>query len=309
MPRNKKIWILLGFFGILFIFCISLIAGFYFLTPKIETPISVLVMGKGGAGHDAPDLTDTMILATVAEDKVTLVSLPRDIWVPEIRAKLNSAYYWGKEKSEGYKLVNEAVGSITGVQPNHNLVIDFSIFKDLIDALEGIEVDVQNTFIDEKYPIAGKEDDSCILCRYETIKFEKGITTMNGETALKFVRSRNAEGDEGTDFAREARQQLVITAIKNKVSSSGVFLSPRKLLKIRKVVTQSIETDIPNSLFIPLLKKAYAARNNINSSVIPEDFLVNPPISRKYDNQYVLIPKSKNGSWDEMKEWYQKLID
>ena len=58
---------------------------------------NILILGKGGAGHDAPDLTDTIIFASFDQDSssISLISLPRDIWLPDLRAKLNSVYYWG----------------------------------------------------------------------------------------------------------------------------------------------------------------------------------------------------------------------
>ena len=71
--------------------------------------VGILLLGKSGAGYSAPDLTDTIIFASLDlnQKKLNLISLPRDIWIPAIRAKLNSAYYWGnqKEKGEGLKLV------------------------------------------------------------------------------------------------------------------------------------------------------------------------------------------------------------
>lgn len=292
------------FFAI-FVVAASFLVGVVVFNSNLKSPVSILLMGKGGIGHEAPDLTDAIILATITDSGITLISLPRDIWVPEIRAKINSAYYWGKQKNEGFKLIDDAVASITSVTPNYNLVIDFSIFKKLIDVMGGIDVDVKNTFVDEKYPIAGKEADPCIPCRYETLHFAQGKQLMDGETALKFVRSRNAKGEEGTDFAREARQQLVIEALKNKVLSTEILLNFKKLQAIREVFVSSIETDIPNDLFIGFIKKVYSLRNNINFEVIPESMFTIPPISPKYDRQYVLIPKS--GYWSELQKWIKSL--
>ena len=89
---------------------------------------------------------------------------------------------------------------------------DFSSFKEIIDALGGVKIDVANSFTDDLYPIEGREEDLCdgdkeFKCRYETIHFEKGINYMDGTTALKYVRSRNGDNNENTDIAREARRQ------------------------------------------------------------------------------------------------------
>ncbi len=317
MQKVKRIWIILGILIAILVLIPTILALRFrwfigpFLSP-FEGRVNVLVLGKGGVGHDAPDLTDTMMLASVSSEKTNLISLSRDIWAPEIRAKLNSAYYWGKFRKEGFKLADESVGKITGVNVDYNLVIDFSVFKEVVDSLGGIEVDVQNSFTDEKYPIEGRENDLCdgngtYTCRYETLTIQKGKQMMDGETALKFVRSRNAEGDEGTDFAREARQQLVIAGIKNKVLSAEVILNLLKIRTLWNIGMDSIETDIPQNMLGVLARKAFDSRDNINSVVIPEEMLINPPISRIYDNQYVFVPKT--GNWEEVQKWIQDLLN
>lgn len=276
---------------------------------------NILVMGKGGQGHDAPDLTDTMFLISLnsVSKKIVYISIPRDIWAPKIRAKINSAYYWGNQKEAGGGLIlaKSTVEEIVGQPVNYAVVLDFNIFERIVNVLGGVEVNVENSFEDDHYPIAGREEDLCdgdplFLCRYETIKFEKGTQKMDGVTALKFVRSRYAKGDEGTDIARQARQQKVIEAIKNRALSPEVLVNPWKAIQIYSVVTSSIETDIDMNAQAVLARKALSARDNVWSYSIPEDLLQNPPISSTYDNQYVFIPVG--GSWSKLHEWISSLI-
>ena len=138
---------------------------------------------------------------------------------------------------------------------------------------------------------------------------------MDGETALKFARSRNAVGDEGTDFARAARQEKVITAIKEKILSTKVLLSPKKLLEIKKIVMEHVETDISPEAAAILARYLFSARGNIKTNVLSEDFLINPPKSEKYDNLYVFIPKDGNPStgsgqdWDKVHEWVKEILN
>ncbi|MBU0998443.1 LCP family protein, partial [Patescibacteria group bacterium] len=148
--------------------------------------VNILILGKSGEGHVAPDLTDTIMFASISFDNpsIRLISIPRDIWIPEIRAKLNSAYYWGKEKdSDGMFLSKNLVEGILG-QPIHYVVVfDFSSFTKIIDVLDGVEVDIERSFIDEKYPIFGKENDLCdgdrlFKCRYEIVTFKQGKQFM-----------------------------------------------------------------------------------------------------------------------------------
>lgn len=275
-----------------------------------EGRTNILILGKGGEGHSAPDLTDTIIFSSIDRDSasVSLISLSRDIWIPELRAKLNSAYYWGnqKEKGGGLILAKSTSEKITGQPIHYAVVVDFSGFIRIIDVLGGIEVNVERSFVDEKYPISGKENDECdgdkeYRCRYETIEFDKGTQQMNGEMALKFARSRNAEGDEGTDFARAARQEKVIEAIKKKALSTAIIMNPKKIIEALNVVRSSIETDMNISELTVLSRLMYNAKDNIDSYVLPEELLINPPKLVKYDFLYVFVPR--NETWTEIHNW------
>ncbi|MBN1169135.1 LCP family protein [Candidatus Woesebacteria bacterium] len=313
------------------------LAGNFIFAPseKIESfsgRTNILLLGKGGAGHEAPDLTDTIILVSVDHETpdIFLLSTPRDIWMPAIRAKINSAYYWGnqKENTSGYDngvgsggmvLAKSSVEEVVGVPVHYAAVLDFGGFRQIIDVVGGVEIDVKRGFVDEKYPIEGRENDECLpaqtddgdtdlSCRYETIEFSKGLQVMDGQTALKFVRSRNAEGEEGTDFAREERQQLVINALKQKLFSKKVFTSPKTLLAIKDVLVKFTETDLEEGEEAVLARFIFDARESVQSEVLPEEFLENPPISDKYDNLYVLIPRDDDPDtpehdWSRVHEW------
>jgi LCP family protein required for cell wall assembly len=322
--------ILLGFYLLYFLISLMLgklgvtsylgLIGDFVFTPtqKIQTRedrTNILILGKGGEGHEAPDLTDTVIFASIThvDPSLSLVSLPRDIWIPELRAKLNSTYYWGNQKKEGGGLIltKSTVESIVGQPVHYGLVIDFSGFMKIVDVLGGVEVDVERGFVDEKYPITGKEDDECdgdleYKCRYETVRFEKGAQTMGGETALIFARSRNAEGDEGPDLAREIRQQKILAAIQAKTLSSEVLFSPKKILSVWEAVRESVETDIDPSVGAVLARRLFQTRNQIESHVLSEDLLINPPVQYKYDNLYVFIPEA--GDWEEVHSWVENIL-
>lgn len=297
------------------------LAGDFIFAPTLQLKsqngrTNLLILGKSGAGHDSPDLTDTIILASIAQmpPSIDLISIPRDIWIPEIRAKINSAYYWGKQKEAGggLKLAKSLVEEITGLPVHYGLVVDFDGFTEIIDVVGGIEVNVEHAFIDEKYPIAGKEKDMCggdreLKCRYETLHFAQGKQIMDGATALKFVRSRNAQGDEGTDLARAARQQKVLVAIRQEILKPSTYLSPVKLWRIWQVVKKSVETDFNPSAAAILARRAFNARDKIISRVLSEDLLTHPPVSEQYDFQYVFIPKA--GTWKEIHNAINCLLD
>ncbi len=276
---------------------------------------NIILLGKGGLGHEAPDLTDTIIFVSIPQSggNIVMLSLPRDIWVMDLRTKLNSVYYWGNQKNKGggLKLVKEATKDFVGQEVHYVMVVDFNLFKQIIDEMGGIVVDVENSFIDERFPISGKENDLCdgdtdFKCRYQTISFNKGLQHMDGETALKFVRSRNAEGDEGTDLARGARQEKVVTAIKNKLLTKEILLNPKKVKAVKNILINNVETDLEIENWPILARYAFDSRENLVSTTIPQDFLEVPPKQKLYDNLYVFIPKS--GNWDYFQEWVRTLI-
>lgn len=276
---------------------------------------NLLILGKGGVGHDAPDLTDTVMFVSIPQTKgeVFVFSLPRDIWIQELRAKLNSVYYWGNQKEDrgGIVLVKSVVEEIVGLPVHYAVVVDFSIFKSVIDELGGVEVEVERGFVDEKYPIKGKEDDLCngdleYSCRYETIEFVSGLQFMDGETALKFVRSRNANGDEGTDLARSARQERVMFVIKEKVLQREFLFRPKKVIKLKNVVLEKLETDLNEDQMAVLARKIYGSKDSVSLYTVPEEFLEVPQKSSLYDLLYVFIPKS--GSWEELQSWIEEKL-
>ena len=116
---------------------------------------------------------------------------------------------------------------------------------------------------------------------------------MDGVTALRFVRSRHAEGDEGTDFARSQRQQLVMKAVKDKAFSSETILSPQKIEDVYAVLKENVYTDVApgemNALAKIVLKYRAVPTKTFTLGL---DDLVNPPIDER---GWILLPK--DNSW------------
>ena len=301
---------------------------------KTEDRINVLFLGIGGGKHDGPLLTDTIIYASIEPklQKVTLISVPRDLWLPDLKAKINTAYAFGQEeKKDGGILLTKAVVEKIFNQPvDYVLRIDFNGFVKAIDLVGGVDINVERGFEDLEYPISGKETDTCgftgeefakkatssaifeaFPCRYERISFEEGLEQMNGEKTLKFVRSRHAKGSEGTDFARAKRQELVTTAFKRKVFSLNTLLSPGKLTSLYDVFQDSVHTNIQQEEyddFIKLIRKVQDAQTNsvVFSYTDPysknQGIFINPIQSETYNNQWVLIPRRGNGDFSEIQK-------
>lgn len=311
---------------------------------KSDDNVNVLLLGIGGKNHDGPNLTDTIILASLDSKKnqVNLTSIPRDLWVPDLESankKINSAYSDGQEKRLGGGLVlaKAIVGKVVGQPVDYGIRIDFSGFEKAVDLVGGLDINVDRTFDDYGYPDEGKEDDLCdhteadvkdftatasaendieafFPCRYKHLHFTKGANHMNGITALQFVRSRHAQGIEGSDFARSKRQEKIIKAFKDKIFSLQTLSNPGKVISLYDVLKDSIDTDIKQTEFddfIRLLQKMKAAQ--IKSVVIDagDESMKRPgllklaPISKEFGFLSVLIPRIGSGNFLEIQKYVE----
>lgn len=304
---------------------------------KNDHSINILLLGVGGAKHEGPDLTDTVIFTSIdpTNKKAVMVSIPRDLWVPDLKTKINVAYADGESKKRGGGLIlaKAVVAKILHQPIDYAIRVDFDGFINAIDLVGGIDVDVERSFSDPEYPVVGKENDTCgksdeeferlatsssqltaFPCRYMTVSFEKGRSLMNGETALQFVRSRHANGVEGTDFARSKRQEKVISGFKDKVFSLQTFFQPGKLLELYSVFQDSIDTDIKQDEYDDFIRLAQGMKDSVITSLVLDDgdgavkrpgLLVNPPVSSDFEGQWVLIPRVGNGNYSEIHKYIE----
>jgi LCP family protein required for cell wall assembly len=272
--------------------------------PSHSGRTNFVFLGIGGGDHEGPDLTDTIIFISVKTDTgdTTLITLPRDVWVSSMRAKINTAYTYGilKEGTPGGLIMAKAaVNEIINQPVDFAFVVDFSTFTKAIDLLGGIDVNVERSFDDYKYPIPGKENDLCggdpeVACRYEHLSFQSGLQHMDGVTALKYARSRYSENpDEGSDFARSKRQERVIAAVRTKLLSAEIIKKPQVYTDLYQLATTAVITDLKSENLTALVNLANKARKLPfrSFSLSAPDQFYNPPISAANDYQWVLLPK------------------
>lgn len=300
----------LFFIGLSLLILGALVIGLYYLFQPKAGRTNILVLGVSGENYTGSDLTDSIIFFSVENrtGKSLLLSLPRDIWVAPLRTKLNSIYHY-----KGIEETREVVSNILGQDIDYNLIIDFDVFVEMVDLLGGVEVDVENTFDDYHYPIAGKEDDLCdgdpeYDCRYEYIHFDQGLQLMDGQTSLKYVRSRNAEGDEGTDFARSQRQQRLLLALKKKILTPQFIFNFQRIEQLVTLLNKNIKTNITQEDYGDLIKIGLKIKKSkMRTEVLNDGYLINPlPSKEKYDNQWVLVPEAEN--WDEIHQYIENLL-
>lgn len=315
--KKKQLAILASILVLFILFAIAQIRPFYrlltqtvgvspfqllFNQPSPDTTdgrTNILILGKPDIVSYGPNLTDSIIFLSYdhEQNKAIMIGLPRDIWSPTLQDKINSAYAYGEEQKEGGgpELAKTEIEALLNKPIHYTAVITFSHFEELIDALGGVEVQVENSFRDTQFPILGKEEDECFgdlnyECRYQTVSFEKGLTLMDGETALQFVRSRNAEGEEGSDFARNKRQQLVIQAIQQKLITVAKEADAKKMAELYQIIDSLVKRDISNQAAAVFAKNVVLKGNfRLNEAQLEREFYIVPPLE-EYQGKYVLIP-------------------
>lgn len=278
--------------------------------------INIAILGVGGTGHEGPQMTDTIIIASVPatrSGKIALISVPRDIYIEALGDKINSAYTQGEEKKAGggFVLTKAVLSQVTGLPIHYAVKFDFAAFEKIIDYLGGVDINIENTFTDDMYPIPGKENDDCggndleFKCRYETITFQKGLTHMSGTTALKFARSRHSANlNEGTDFARAIRQQKLIAAIKNIITAPQFVFSPPKILEVYSTLSQNIFFDATSQELSSAIRLAPKLKNStLVSIILNEDLFYNPPTDRR---GWILLPVEPD--FKNIKEYLQSKL-
>jgi len=198
-------------------------------TTKNAKIINILLTGHGGGGHSGGGLMDAIIVVSVniTDKKAGLVSIPRDLW-------------FSGHKINADPSLKDAISGVTGLSIPNQISIDFVSFIKMIDAIDGVDVDVKKVYTDNFYPVKGLENELCgfasekvadlhskysgfelekqFICRYETINYKVGINHMDGANALKYVRSRHGDGD----FGRSRRQFEVLKAILQKANIKSV---------------------------------------------------------------------------------------
>lgn len=266
---------------------------------EAEDRVNILLLGYGGPGHDGPYLTDTMMVVSVqpSTKKVALLSIPRDLVVDipgyDYR-KINNVLSFGRDDDYpggGEALAVKVVSDTLNIPIQYYARLDFDGFVDVINQVGGVTVTVDTAFSDYMYP-----DNNY---GYEPVSFKTGTQNMDGERALKFARSRHGNNGEGGDFARAARQQKIIVALKDKLLSLGTLTNPKKISDILESIGSHSQT---NMEIWEMLRLAKIAGN------VQGDQIINKVFDDSTDGllksatgsggAFILVPRS--GNYEDM---------
>jgi len=291
--------------------------------PTGDQRFAFLLLGYGGSGHDGAYLTDSMMVVIVdpPHKTLTLLSLPRDSWVPllfdgrtAVYNKVNTAYafaqdptlypdrlarYTGSQGPGNFAM--DTASRLLGVPITYYLGLDFQGFRDMINTVGGIDVDVPDGFA-ARYP---KNDDPSIDASWMIVRFQPGLQHMDGERAIEYARARETidNPNEGTDFARSRRQRLIMEAFKTRLFEPGGLIHIPQLLAI---AAKHVDTNysVPDVAQLGQLILGWKDVKIYQTALTTSNYLED---GTGPDGTYITIPNAPGHSWAPIRAFVRRL--
>jgi polyisoprenyl-teichoic acid--peptidoglycan teichoic acid transferase len=261
-----------------------------------------LLLGTGGENHSGADLTDTFLVISYSHKfgTISILSVPRDFWAEVENGygmRLNQIYKHKKvnlnDSEAALEFTAETASRITNLPIHYYIKTDFAAFVNLVDAIGGIKILVENDINDYSYPCPD-------MINYCPFLISAGVQEMDGETALKFARSRKTT----SDFDRAARQQKILEAIRQKAFEQEILTNPKKIKEIFELLKEHVETNLRFREIIKLTKITDEFnRQNLAQAVLNDNpnltggLLVSPTLEQRteyYNGAAVLLPVGNN---------------
>lgn len=277
--------------------------------------VNILLLGKGGDGHTAPDLTDTILVASIdpVQKEASILSIPRDLWVKSKGSsmKINAVYATSKynvldgkkidnqkqaAETAGFSAIEQVVTDTMGIPIHYRVMIDFKGFEEAIDTVGGVDLNAKSALY-EVMSIGGK--------RY-TLDVKPGQQHFNGFRALAYARSRytSARGD----FDRSERQRLILIAMKEKIFSLGTFGNPLKINQLIGDFGNNMQSNLSTNEVLRL----YEIGKNIESSKVTSVGLADPPnnyvTTDNINGQSVVVPRAGTSDFSEIKNYIRNAL-
>lgn len=314
--------------------------------------INVLLLGMRGANDPAGGLlADTIMVVSIkpVESKVSIISIPRDLYVTDpntgAKEKINAVHAEGESKGQGQGLeaMKKIISEVTGLPIHYAASTNFAGFKQLVDAIGGVDITLDKAFEEplqfnqphvcdsffniptgqfdikkhkKKDPITGKVIKEKIVAQYPLctappstedcggdFKIPAGKSTLDGTKTLCYVRSR----ETSSDFERAKRQQQILQLIKDKATSVGTLANFSKINGILDSLGDNVRTDMQLWEMQKLYEMYSKAPNpNIYQRVLEdsdEGMLYAPDGG---EAGYILLPRGDN--YDKIREMAQNIF-
>lgn len=280
--------------------------------------VNILLLGKGGPGHSGADLTDTIIVASIdpVNKTSTLVSIPRDLWVTvpgQGSSKINAVYAnaknrslssdprdTGKAETVGVNAMQDMISQVLGIPIHYYGMIDFEGFKQAVDIVGGVDIDVPAELAVKEYLW-----DSTTGKNYY-LNVPAGQQHFDATRALYFTRSRHTS--LRGDFTRSERQRLFIQALVGKVLSAGTYTNPLKVSQLMSAFGDHFTTDLSPSNALRLAEIG----KGMDLSNLGSVGLADPPNNYvRTDNvngQSVVRPTAGFGDYSEIQNYIRNTL-
>lgn len=241
--------------------------------------VNILLAGYSvdDPNHQGAELTDSIM--EVSFDPQTksavLISIPRDMWVniPGYGyQKINAAYEDGEQgqfsqpgyASGGMGLLEEVVYQDFGIQTDYYGLLDYSAFRDAVNAVGGVTINIQSP------------DPRGLYDPNASLRLPNGVITLNGQQALDLARARgDGPGSYGfpqSDFNRTQHQQQLLIALKDKASTAGVITNPLKIASLADAIGNNFKTDMSLGVMITIYRDSKAVQNASITSLTLNSF-------------------------------------
>jgi LCP family protein required for cell wall assembly len=273
--------------------------------------VNILLVGKGGPGETAPDLTDSLLLASIdpIQNEASLVSVPRDLYVQDSNGystKINAIYSNAKQarlsngddtdsdreaaEDSGLNAIKDTVSEVLGVPVHYYVMVDFKAFEDAINTVGGLTIDVKEPLYDQSV---------AWLLGGNPLVADEGLQTMDGKRALLYARSR--KGSARGDFDRTERQREIIVALQQEILSANTYSNPFKVVELLNTFGDRVRTDLNG---LGEIKRLYEIGQKIGSDKIGSVGLADPPnilVRTDFINsQSVVVPSAGLYQYDEI---------
>ncbi len=286
--------------------------------------VNILLAGTSeddGPDHGGAALTDSIMLVSIDTKNNTAftTSIPRDLWVKYgeqcsagYAGKINNAYECGesvKFNESGYPkggmgLLMKIVSTNFGIPIQYYGKIDYTAFKDAVNAVGGIEIKVESNDPRGIYdPNIQPKDGG-------PVRLKNGINKLDGLHALALARSRNAHGGYGLsrgDFDRTLYQRKMLIALKEKALSVGVLSNPAKLSSLLDAAGNNVKTNFNTSELRSLHDLSKLVKNSNIKSIDLADPETNLITTGMYSGQSIVMPTAGAGNFTQLQNYFKKL--
>ncbi|MEO8863236.1 MAG: LCP family protein [Candidatus Saccharimonadales bacterium] len=277
--------------------------------------VNILLLGRGGDGHDGADLTDTILVASIdpVQKKAAILSIPRDLYTPtasntKINAVFadakNEALANGSSRSDaeniGFSAIEKQVTRDMGIPIHYHLMVDFKAFEQAINTVGGVDINV-----DKDGAVYERLWDETTRQNY-TLNVQEGQQHFDGQRALFYARSRHTSSRG--DFDRAERQRKLILALKDKVLSLGTFSNPVKVSQL----IDAFGNHISANMSLSEVMRLYEIGKGIDSNSVVSIGLADPPnefvTTGMINGQSIVRPKAGLTDYTDIQNYVRNAL-